>query len=206
MEPAGGRAGLVLAGGHSTRFGDREKALAELGGRPLLARAVDALAPAIDGVVVNCRREQVPAFRAGLRGVEPGVAVAPDPVPDRGPAAGLAAGLSPLAATHVAVVTCDAPFVDTAFLEFLFEQVGERDGAVPLVDGHRQVAHAVYRVGPARGAAREAVDDGDGSLQDVADRLDLAEIPESAVLERTARRTFTDVNTPADLEAAERDR
>ena len=33
--------GVVLAGGKSTRFGS-DKALAELGGRTLLARAVDA--------------------------------------------------------------------------------------------------------------------------------------------------------------------
>lgn len=51
--------GAVLAGGRSTRFGS-DKALAELGGRTLLARAVDALAAQCDAVVV-VGREQAPA-------------------------------------------------------------------------------------------------------------------------------------------------
>lgn len=43
--------GVVLAGGQSSRFGS-DKALAELGGRTLIARAVDALAGWCEHVVV----------------------------------------------------------------------------------------------------------------------------------------------------------
>lgn len=204
MDATDVRAGLVLAGGHSTRFGDREKALAELDGRPLLGHAVDGLAPVADGVVVNCRREQVAAFRPVLRSASVDVAVAPDPVPGRGPAAGLAAGLSAVSAARVAVVACDTPFVDAAFLDYLFDQVADSDGAVPRVDDHRQPTHAVFRTGPARRAARASVADGDGSLRDVLDRLDVRVVPESEVLARTSRRSFTDVNTPAALRDAER--
>ena len=46
--------GVVLAGGQSSRFGS-DKALAELGGRTLLARAIDALATCCDHVVVAGR-------------------------------------------------------------------------------------------------------------------------------------------------------
>lgn len=51
--------GAVLAGGQSTRFGS-DKAMAELGGRTLLALAVDALAGLCDAVVV-VGRETAPA-------------------------------------------------------------------------------------------------------------------------------------------------
>jgi len=199
------RIGLVLAGGRSVRFGDREKALAELDGRPLLAHAVDGLAPAVDGVVVSCRADQVAAFRGALSSVSASVAVAPDPVPDRGPAAGAAAGLSTVSAPLVAVATCDAPFVDAAFVEYLFETVGDRQGIVPRLDGHRQVAHAVYRSGPLERAVRDALANGDWSLHDAVARLDVADLSESQVLARTARRTFTDVNTPHDLRAIDAD-
>ena len=62
--------GAVLAGGQSTRFGS-DKALAELGGRTLLARAVDALAGVCDAVVVVGREvAPVPSLndwpRAGM--------------------------------------------------------------------------------------------------------------------------------------------
>ncbi len=72
--------GVVLAGGQSTRFGS-DKALAELGGRTLIARAVDALSLWCEYVVV-VGRETAPA------------PTLPDwPRDGMGPLAGLAAAL-----------------------------------------------------------------------------------------------------------------
>ncbi len=72
--------GVVLAGGQSRRFGS-DKALAELGGHTLLARAVDAMSGWCEYVVV-AGRETAPA------------PTIPDwPHPDMGPLAGIAAGL-----------------------------------------------------------------------------------------------------------------
>jgi molybdenum cofactor guanylyltransferase len=72
--------GCVLAGGQSTRFGS-DKALAELDGHSLLARAVDLLAGWCDHVVV-VGRETAPA------------PTLPDwPRPGMGPLAGIAAAL-----------------------------------------------------------------------------------------------------------------
>jgi molybdopterin-guanine dinucleotide biosynthesis protein A len=72
--------GVVLAGGQSTRFGS-DKALAELGGHTLLARAVDALSGWCEYVVV-AGRETAPA------------PCIPDwPHPQMGPLGGIAAGL-----------------------------------------------------------------------------------------------------------------
>jgi molybdenum cofactor guanylyltransferase len=72
--------GAVLAGGLSTRFGS-DKALAEIGGRTLLSRAVDALSGLCEHVVV-VGRETAPA------------PTLPDwPRPGMGPLAGIAAAL-----------------------------------------------------------------------------------------------------------------
>ncbi len=72
--------GVVLAGGQSTRFGS-DKALAELGGHTLLARAVDTLSGWCEYVVV-AGRETAPA------------PCIPDwPHPSMGPLGGIAAGL-----------------------------------------------------------------------------------------------------------------
>jgi len=72
--------GVVLAGGQSTRFGS-DKALAELGGHTLLARAVDALSGWCEHVIV-AGRETAPA------------PTIPDwPNAGMGPLAGIAAGL-----------------------------------------------------------------------------------------------------------------
>jgi molybdenum cofactor guanylyltransferase len=72
--------GVVLAGGQSRRFGS-DKALAEIDGRSLLSRAVDALSGWCEHVVV-VGRETAPA------------ATLPDwPAPGLGPLGGLAAAL-----------------------------------------------------------------------------------------------------------------
>jgi molybdenum cofactor guanylyltransferase len=72
--------GAVLAGGQATRFGG-DKALAELGGQTLLARAIEALAGWCDHVVV-VGREIAPA------------PTLPDwPAAGRGPLGGIAAAL-----------------------------------------------------------------------------------------------------------------
>ncbi len=73
--------GVVLAGGQSSRFGS-DKALAELGGRTLLARAFDTLSGHCELVVV-AGRERGPGHRC-----------IPDwPNAGMGPLGGIAAGL-----------------------------------------------------------------------------------------------------------------
>ena len=47
------RASLVLAGGRSTRFGDSDKAVAELAGTPMIRRVVDRVAGVVSEVVIN---------------------------------------------------------------------------------------------------------------------------------------------------------
>ncbi|HRP00216.1 MAG TPA: NTP transferase domain-containing protein, partial [Flavobacteriales bacterium] len=46
-----GWTGVVLAGGRSSRMG-RDKALIEIGGRTLLQRSLDTLAPHVDELLV----------------------------------------------------------------------------------------------------------------------------------------------------------
>jgi molybdenum cofactor guanylyltransferase len=91
--------GAVLAGGRSTRFGS-DKALAELGGRTLLARAVEALEGHCDAVVV-IGRETAPA------------PTMPDwPRADMGPLGGIAAALHRACdAGYTHVLTCSVDSV-----------------------------------------------------------------------------------------------
>ncbi len=86
--------GAVLAGGQSSRFGS-DKALAELGGRSLLARAIATLEAQCDAVVV-VGREDAPA------------ATIPDrPAGGMGPLGGIAAALHHAASHGYAdVLTC----------------------------------------------------------------------------------------------------
>ena len=92
--------GVVLAGGQATRFGS-DKALAELGGRTLLARAFDALSG-------HCQRVVIAGRERG-----PGRCIADWPHAGMGPLAGLAAGLNLAQAEgYETVLTCGVDSVD----------------------------------------------------------------------------------------------
>lgn len=51
--------GVVLAGGRSRRFGEGDKALAELDGEQMVVRVVDRVTTEVEDVAVSCRPEQV---------------------------------------------------------------------------------------------------------------------------------------------------
>ena len=154
--------GVVLAGGRSTRFGDADKALATVGGRPLVARAVDAAAEATDGVPLLSVATDAQAERLtdalGDRSVE---SVRDDPALS-GPLAGLSAALGATDAPWLFVCACDMPLVSPASVGALRSRLvaaetdtdgdgveagdGERvDAVVPVVDGYDQPLHALYR-------------------------------------------------------------
>ena len=199
------RTGLLLAGGRSTRFGDPDKALADLAGAPLVGHAAAALAPAVDELVLNCRVDQREPLADALDGLDDRLPVrfAVDPVPDEGPVAGLLTGLRVARGRHVVVAGCDQPFLRTATVATLFDRATGAasddpgtdpapDGAAALVDGRRQPLPAVYRTTAARAAAERTLATGSRALRGVLARVDPAAVP-------VAPGTTRDIDTQDDL-------
>jgi molybdopterin-guanine dinucleotide biosynthesis protein A len=141
--------GVVLCGGRSSRMG-RPKAWLPFGGEPLLARVVRRLAEAVDPIVVVAAPDQdvpqVPSEVAIIRDAEEG----------RGPLQGIAAGLAALRgrADAAYITSCDAPFLQPAFVHRLVELLGDRVICVPRVGDFHHPLAAVYRVEVADVAAR----------------------------------------------------
>lgn len=196
------RAGLVLAGGRSTRFGQADKAFVELDGTPLIGHVLAKLSNSVDGLLVNCRTEQIPAIRNTIHRSEVTVGVVPDPIPDRGPAAGVSIGLKPCRAEYTAIVGCDNPLVDPEFVSYLFERARYREGAVPVVDGQLRPTMAVYETDRIQSVCESVVETGDSSLHTAVESLDTVRIPEHVVVQETERATVLDINTQNDLERA----
>lgn len=197
-------AAVVVAGGRSQRFGPAEKATAEVGGEPMLRRVVTALTPAVDQVVVNCRAEQHEAFEGVLADVERPVRFALDPVPDRGPVYGLRTALRRTTAESVFVAACDVPALDPALVDCLFDRLSGADAAVPAVDDQPLPLCAAYDAAAALDSCEAAIACGATRLRDVLDRLDVASVDESLVRAHAASRAALNVNTRADLAAADR--
>jgi len=95
---------VILAGGRGTRLGGVEKGLLDWQGRPLLAHLIDALAPQVDGILLNANRAHERYAIFGL----PIICDSPD-FAGLGPLAGLHTALSHAATELVACVPCDMP-------------------------------------------------------------------------------------------------
>jgi molybdopterin-guanine dinucleotide biosynthesis protein A len=112
--------GLILAGGLARRMGGGDKAMARVGGVPMLQRVIDALAPQCDGLVLNANGD--PARFSAF-----GLPVASDDVPGfAGPLAGVLAGLDFCATTRpdvgwVVSVAADSPFLPGDLVSRLHE-------------------------------------------------------------------------------------
>jgi len=213
--------GVILAGGRSTRFGDGDKSVAELGGVPMIRRVADRLAgaddpvspgaarasegdPVVDEVVVNCRPAQRSAVAAALDGIPLPVRWAVDDEPDLGPVSGVRNACRVAANEYAAVVACDMPFVDPAFLAGLVDDAVGRDAAVPrLDDDWLQTTQAVYHTSAMAAACGRALARGDRELFAPVDDLDRAVVDGETVRARTTERSFTNINTREELAEAE---
>jgi molybdenum cofactor guanylyltransferase len=207
-----GSAGVVLAGGRSSRMGAPKSAL-EWHGSTLLRRTVGIVARATEGPVVVVR-----ASGQELPELPPGTLVADDPRPGKGPVQGIAAGLAALAALGVGgdrpefafVSSTDLPFLHPAFIRRVLGLLREdgADVALPVVRGYRQPLAAGYRVALAETAERLVAADRlrPAYLFDecAVTRLDEARLRQDAALAAVDPEldSVVNVNEPADYQAA----
>ncbi|MBO0850769.1 MAG: NTP transferase domain-containing protein [Pseudonocardia sp.] len=136
-------AGVVLAGGRSSRMG-RPKAALEWHGSTLLYRTSALLGRTVDGpvVVVRAPGQRLPELPAGVEVVE-------DPVEGLGPMQGVAAGLAAVGDRAVASFVCstDMPFLHPAFIRSVLRRLCDPDidMVLPVARGFRQPLAAAYR-------------------------------------------------------------
>ncbi|MFB6084943.1 MAG: molybdenum cofactor guanylyltransferase [Halorientalis sp.] len=194
--------GVIVAGGYATRFGDGDKAVADLAGTPMIRRVADRLAPAVDRLVVNCRNEQRGAIADALAGYDHPVTVAEDEEPDRGPMTGMLIGLRAVESEFAVVVACDMPFVAPALVEYLVERARDHDAAVPRVDGRDQPLQAAYRTDATVAACEAALARDRRAVFAALDDLDWVAVPEREVEAHATVASLRNVNTREELRAA----
>jgi len=130
-----GVSGIVLAGGQGRRMGGVDKGLQALRGKPMVAWALERLAPQVEEILVNANQNLEAYAKFGYR-------VVPDAIGGfAGPLAGLHAGLT--AASHPLAVTvpCDSPFLPLDLVARLRESLQANDLAVAKTG---EQAHPVF--------------------------------------------------------------
>ena len=128
-------AGIVLAGGKSSRLGIDKTAL-RAGGKTLLERTVDVLWHICSGVVVVTNS---PEMHSHLKAILVG-----DVYPGKGVLGGIYSGLQAAPEQYSIVVAADMPFLNAELLCYLASLCPGFDVVVPLVGGQAEPLHAVY--------------------------------------------------------------
>lgn len=189
-------AGVILAGGQSTRMG-QDKRFLELAGQTLLERVLTVFEPLFAEILIVVAE---PALRlAGLRH-----RVVTDLIPGCASLGGVYTGLSSAGAARIFAAACDMPFMNRQVIEYLAGVDPAADVVIPRLATGLQPMHAVYskKCLPvlermARGGALK--------LQDIiqAETLAVRIIPEDELRPRDPQLlSFLNVNSPADLELA----
>jgi molybdopterin-guanine dinucleotide biosynthesis protein A len=133
---------IILCGGKSSRMG-RDKATLQFGPELMLPRVVRLMSEAVgpeNMVVVAAPNQSMPKLPAAVH-------VARDTHEFRGPLQGLATGLRYMGDRFDAIyaTACDVPLLVPAFVDRMFESLGEYDVAVPFDGQHHHSLAAVYR-------------------------------------------------------------
>jgi molybdopterin-guanine dinucleotide biosynthesis protein A len=129
--------GVVLAGGQGSRMGGVDKGLQPFRGKPMVAHAIERLAPQVDELLINANRN--PEAYAGF-----GHPVIADEIAGfAGPLAGFERGLAHAHGALVATVPCDSPFLPRDLVARLRGAL-EASGAVLAVAKTGAQAHPVF--------------------------------------------------------------
>jgi molybdenum cofactor guanylyltransferase len=149
-------AGIVLAGGRSSRMG-RPKAKLEWHGSTLLRRVTGIVGRSVDGpvVVVRAPGQELPPLPDDVEVVE-------DAREGKGPLQGLAAGLAAVRdrASAAYASSTDVPLLHPRFVRFVLESLdADADVALPFVGGFRHPLAAAYRTELADAVERLIADD-----------------------------------------------
>lgn len=193
-------AGVILAGGRGSRMGGRDKALLTLGGRPLATHVATRLAPQVEMLAISANGD---AGRFDFLGL--------DVIPDAddsfsGPLSGILAGLRWAARQHQpprALVTAavDTPFFPADLVTRLNEAAGAGPGsAVAFSQGHRQPTFALWPLALADDLAGFLAEGDSRRLGAFLERHGAAPVDFTPA---DGRDPFFNINTPADLAAAE---
>ena len=189
--------GVILAGGRNSRFGGREKAFLSVGGKLLFERIYGVCRPLFDELILVTNNPGA-YLRWDLHIVTDLFAV-------RSSLTGIHAGLFYASNPYIFVVACDTPFLRPEMVSCMLDSIDERfDAIMPETAKGREPLCAAY--------ARRCLPAVERSLEKNLLKIQRVFRPGRirAVAENRLRRedpeliSFFNINTPQDLDAAER--
>jgi molybdenum cofactor guanylyltransferase len=195
MAPHEPLAVAILVGGYGSRMGGVDKAALDLNGRPLLEHLLDAISPLAAEILVVANDDRLDG--------DARFTVIRDPEPHAGVLPALLAALDTATCPLMLLLACDMPFVSREVVQHLVGLAASHDAVMPYVQSFPQAMHAVYRVAPCRMAVRTVLEQGGRRMISFLDDIDTLRVSEDEIRQIDPDiRSFFNVNTPYDLEAA----
>ncbi len=189
---------VLQAGGKSIRMG-KDKALLPFLGIPLIKRLRDRFSDMGDELLV------ITNDFSGYQDLA--VPLYKDIIPDRGALGGLYTALSISKNPLVGLIAADLPFASPALLAHLIKIIltSGAEAAIPSTERGLEPLHAVYRRDTSLPLVKKAIDQ---NLWRMNSWFDQAEIliltPEETRKVTSSKHTFLNLNTPEDLQKAEK--
>ena len=186
---------VLLAGGKGRRMGE-DKRFLHVGEDTLLGRSLAVLRSLFSNVLVVIAQDSPP--------LQAEVPVVRDLVPDSGSLGGLYTGLQEASSDHVFAVACDMPFLDPKVVQYVVGLREDSDIVMARLENGLQPMHALYskRCLP---VIEEMVRTRHLKIQEIVSHPSLkVRLITEVELSRIdpGGRSFLNVNTPSDLEAA----
>jgi molybdopterin-guanine dinucleotide biosynthesis protein A len=194
---------IILAGGFSTRFG-QNKALLQLGGKPLILHVLDRVSSVVDEriIVVNTEEQKNQLQKVVKNKAE----ILLDEYKTQTPLAGAYTGFKHAKSEYALLLSCDTPFVNTDVARLLLECSINRSAAIPRwPEGYIEPLQAAYHTKPALTAAETALEQGNLNMSAMIANLRSVRYISTLVLQQLDLKlyTFFNINTQVDLKRAE---
>jgi molybdopterin-guanine dinucleotide biosynthesis protein A len=187
--------GVLLAGGNSRRMGEDKRYLV-VGEQTLLERGLAVLRSIFQEVLVVIAQDSLP-LKVAARVVR-------DLVPDCGSLGGLYTGLTQATTPYIFVAACDMPFLDPAVITQFTSRRASADIVIAKLAARLHPMHALYSKG-CLPVLEQMIRTRQLKIQEMLSHasLHVGYVTEADLLTvDPSGRSFYNVNTPADLEAA----
>ncbi len=184
-------AGIVLAGGMSTRMG-QDKASLSWQGSDLLNTVLARLAPVCSELIV--------VSNVARNIILPNVKVVADKYIKCGPLAGMQAGIRASHCDYNFIAACDMPYLNTNAVAYIGEAAVGYDAAVPFFEGYFNPLHGVYRR-TCLSHIEILLKEGNYSVLNFYNEINLRRITaEELKIFDPELKTFININTPEDFQ------
>lgn len=185
-------AGVIMAGGLSSRFGSN-KALALFHDKPVIQHVAETLSPLFPTLLLATNTPEAYAFL--------GLPTVADIYRNAGPLGGIHAALSSIAEPRGFVAGCDMPLLDSQLIRFLctLSEKGNWEVVLPWPASGPEPLYAVYNQS-ALPVIEKNLKQGRWKLSDTVSELLVRRVEEADLLDIVADlSTFHNINRPEDI-------